>query len=96
MLLLAVVLGALGAALAAQGVAGHFYQVNYYRVQPGQEKAYDSALAHVVAPVLTELVKRKGAVFVPLADKGRRLGRLHESRNCGSREQHPRNGGVSA
>jgi hypothetical protein len=65
----AMVSGVLAAPVAAQGAAGHFYQVNYYQVRSGQEKAYDSALTHVVAPVLTELVKRKGAVSYLLLTK---------------------------
>lgn len=60
---------ALAAPLAGQGTPGHFYHVNYYQVRPGQEKAYDSALTHVVSPVLNEMVKRKAAVSYLLLTK---------------------------
>ena len=60
---------ALAAPLAGQGTPGHFYHVNYYQVRPGQEKAYDSVLAHVVSPVLKEMVKRKAAVSYLLLTK---------------------------
>ena len=60
---------ALAAPLIGQGTPGHFYHVNYYQVRPGQEKAYDSALAHVVAPVLNEMVRRKAAVSYLLLTK---------------------------
>ena len=60
---------ALAAPLAGQGTPGHFYHVNYYQVRAGQEKAYDSALAHVVSPVLDEMVKRKAAVSYLLLTK---------------------------
>src|SRR2546430_17031099 len=42
-----------------QARRGHVYHVNFYQVRPGEEKAYDSALVSVVAPVFDELVKRK-------------------------------------
>jgi hypothetical protein len=60
---------ALPAPLIGQGTRGHFYHVNYYQVRPGREKAYDSALAHVVSPVLDEMVKRKAAVSYLLLTK---------------------------
>lgn len=60
---------ALTVPLAGQGTPGHFYHVNYYQVRPGQEKAYDSALARVVAPVLNEMVRRKAAVSYLLLTK---------------------------
>ena len=60
---------AFAAPLVAQGKPGHLYHINYYKVTQGQEERYDSALAHVVAPVLTELVKRKGAVSYLLLTK---------------------------
>ncbi len=43
--------------------------VNHYEVRPGQEKAYDSALAQVVSPVLHEMVKRRAAVSYLLLTK---------------------------
>ncbi|HKW41665.1 MAG TPA: hypothetical protein VJN39_10470, partial [Gemmatimonadales bacterium] len=60
---------ALATPIAAQGTPGHLYHVNYYQVRPGQEKAYDSALAKVVSPVLDEMVKRKAAVSYLLLTK---------------------------
>ena len=60
---------ALAMPLAGQGTPGHFYHVNYYQVRPGQEKAYDSALAKVVSPVLDEMVKRRAAVSYLLLTK---------------------------
>ena len=57
------------APLAAQGTPGHSYHVNYYQVRPGQEQAYDSALAHVISPVLDEMVKRKAVVSYLLLTK---------------------------
>ena len=53
---------ALATPLIGQGTRGHFYHVNYYQVRPGREKAYDSALVHVVSPVLDDMVKRKAVV----------------------------------
>jgi hypothetical protein len=55
--------------LIGQGTPGHVYHVNYYQVRPGQESAYDSALAKVVSPVLDEMVKRKTAVSYLLLRK---------------------------
>ena len=55
--------------LIGQGTPGHVYHVNYYQVRPGQESAYDSALAKVVSPVLDEMVKRKAAVSYLLLRK---------------------------
>ncbi len=55
--------------LIGQGTPGHVYHVNYYQVRPGQEKAYDSALAKVVSPVFDEMVKRKAAVSYLLLRK---------------------------
>ncbi len=63
------ILFALVTPLIGQGTPGHFYHVNYYQVQQGQEKAYDSALAHVVSPVFDEMVKRKAAVSYLLLKK---------------------------
>ena len=60
---------ALAAPLAGQGTPGHFYHVNYYQVRPGQEKAYDSVLIHVIIPVFDEMVKRKAAVSYLLLNK---------------------------
>ncbi|HEV2751582.1 MAG TPA: hypothetical protein VGV12_13755 [Gemmatimonadales bacterium] len=60
---------ALGAPLAGQGTPGHFYHVNYNQVRAGQEKAYDSALTHVIIPVFDEMVKRKAAVSYLLLEK---------------------------
>jgi hypothetical protein len=60
---------ALAAPLVSQGTRGHFYHVNYYQVQPGREKAYDSALAHVVSPVFDEMVHRKAVVSYLLLTK---------------------------
>lgn len=57
------------APLAGQARQDHFYHVNYYQVQAGQEKTYDSALVHVVAPVFDELVKRKAVVSYLLLTK---------------------------
>lgn len=59
----------LAAPAFGQARPGHFYHVNYYQVRPGQEKAYDSALVHVVTPVLDEVVKRKAAVSYLLLTK---------------------------
>jgi hypothetical protein len=60
---------ALAMPLSGQGTPGHSYHVNYYQVRPGQEKAYDSALAHVVSPVFDEMVKRKAVVSYLLLTK---------------------------
>lgn len=60
---------ALAAPLGGQATPGHFYQVNYYQVRPGGEKAYDSALVNVVTPVFNELVKRKAVVSYLLLTK---------------------------
>ena len=60
---------ALATQLAGQGTPGHSYQVNFYQVRPGQERAYDSALAHVVSPVFDEMVKRKTVVAYLLLTK---------------------------
>jgi hypothetical protein len=63
------ILFALVTPLIGQETPGHLYHVNYYQVQQGQEKAYDSALAHVVSPVFDEMVKRKAAVSYLLLKK---------------------------
>src|SRR4029077_9663602 len=55
--------------LRGQAKPGHFYHVNYYQVRPGEEKAYDSALANVVTPVFDEMVKRKAMVSYLLLSK---------------------------
>ena len=60
---------ALATPLGGQGKPGHVYHINYYQARPGQEKAYDSALVHVVSPVLGEMVKRKAAVSYLLLTK---------------------------
>jgi hypothetical protein len=60
---------ALAAPLVGQARHGHLYHVNYYQVQSGEEKAYDSALVHVVTPVFDEMVKRKAMVSYLLLTK---------------------------
>src|SRR2546430_17096227 len=60
---------ALAAPLVGQARRGHVYHVNFYQVRPGEEKAYDSALVSVVAPVFDELVKRKAVVSYLLLNK---------------------------
>jgi len=60
---------ALATPLFGQARPGHFYQVNYYQVRPGEEKAYDSALVNVVTPVFNEMVKRKAVVSYLLLTK---------------------------
>ena len=60
---------AFAAPLFGQARPGHFYHVNYYQVRPGEEKAYDSALARVVTPVFDEMVKRKAIVSYLLLTK---------------------------
>jgi hypothetical protein len=60
---------ALAAPLSGQARPGHFYHINYYQVRPGEEKAYDSALANVATPVFEELVKRKAVVSYLLLTK---------------------------
>src|ERR1051325_730312 len=50
------ILFALVTPLIGQGTPGHFYHVNYYQVQQGQEKVYDSA--HLV---IVEVAKPSAA-----------------------------------
>jgi len=68
-LLILVGLLAFAGPLFGQAKPGHFYHVNYYQVRPGEEKAYDSALARVVTPVFDELVRRKAVVSYLLLSK---------------------------
>ena len=63
------VLAMLTAPLAGQARPSHFYHVGYYQVQPGEEKAYDSALVNIVTPVFDEMVKRKAMVSYLLLTK---------------------------
>jgi hypothetical protein len=60
---------ALAAPLGGQAKQGPYYHVNYYRVRPGEEKAYDSALLNVVTPVFDEMVRRKAMVSYLLLTK---------------------------
>jgi hypothetical protein len=60
---------ALAAPLVGQAKHGSFYHFNYYQVQPGAEKAYDSLLVNVVTPVFDEMVKRKTMVSYLLLTK---------------------------
>jgi hypothetical protein len=55
--------------LGGQAKPGPFYHVNYYQVQSGDEKAYDSALVNVLTPVFDEMVKRKAMVSYLLLTK---------------------------
>ena len=57
------------APIFGQAKPGHFYHINYYQVRPGEEKAYDSALAAIVRPVFDEMVKRKAMVSYLLLSK---------------------------
>jgi hypothetical protein len=60
---------ALATPLVGQAKHGRFYHFNYYQVQPGAEKAYDSLLVNVVTPVFDEMVKRKTMVSYLLLTK---------------------------
>jgi hypothetical protein len=55
--------------LVGQAKHGPFYHFNYYQVQPGAEKAYDSLLINVVTPVFDEMVKRKAMMSYLLLTK---------------------------